>query len=178
MNDLNAELISKWREETGQGGPDDILKREQFCTMMTLGLLTSLNKYIKDMSEGNKSGFIYACCSILQPFADSGGRGSEALSRLMGLGVIDEFPSITEAKKQSVSELLEHKITVQKHKSGNSEVKAKIHFDAHVPDDSGETYWQENHYRSTCWAKIKFIVPKYGLDSLIVDMQDKLETLR
>lgn len=171
-------LIEKWREEHDDYKPEDMLKRERFSTMMTLELLESLRALIGDVSDKHEHGLAYAVRNIVVPFAESGGRGSEALAKLMGLGIIDDFPKFTKLPRVYRRDPLVDKVSLKRLKSGAALVDTKIHFDAHLPDETGETCREGNSYSTTCWAQTKFNVPKGGLDPLISEMQGKLDKFR
>lgn len=96
---------------------------------------------------------------VLKEFAESGGPAGEALTRLMGEGVLQEFPEIKPLEIAEGEDLPLSQVSVVRTENEKTRIEAKLYFFAALPDEAGrETQNDAGSYQTACEAKINFVI--------------------
>lgn len=110
---------------------------------------------------------------IMKHSAESGGSGSEALSRLMAIGVIEEMPQyqVEKVGREADDSIPESNMTIKEildddgQKTGEKELYLELQFLAYLPEDGVEMWNGEKSHQDLCSTQIVLKFPKEGLDS-------------
>lgn len=123
---------------------------------MISGLLVTTQNLLDEPSEVNKKRFGNAVVKMITNFVESGGTGSEAITRLMGLGFLDEFPKIEEFPVDDKG-CPKDEIEIRKTAEQGYEIETTVFFTARPPDKQGRETWKNLLREPTlCKAKLLF----------------------
>lgn len=107
----------------------------------------------------------------MKHFAESGGSASEAFTRLIGYGVLDEFPAIKELNIGRDERLPDTRVAFEELADGGSIIKATVYFHAALPDEEGRETWMDYSPKmSFCEALFTIRVPKEGFRGIFDDL--------
>ncbi len=145
--------------------------------MMIRGLLFCGINFLKNTEDiTQRNCFIVSICRILRPFIESGGTGAEAITRLIGYGILSDFPNIKVIDRNSnfQDQLDVHRLDEQK-----SEIDATVYFSAHRPDEYGNETWKDIFHKEDLFeAQLSFMINRDKAEALSTSLMPEIEQLQ
>lgn len=173
-NDISAETTIV--QET----PLSKLKHDQQTVIYTRNILYSIKNYVNDPSEHNRAWLVTYIQMAAQHAIESGGSGSEAFSRLIGLGILADMPKIQmveENKGQSLKRS-DDLVEIRKQADGSTKIKCSIYLNANWPEESGEETWNKRSFEGELSkAELEVIYPAGGYDKTLDELNTKYDSL-
>lgn len=136
VKDYKQDLPEKLEEKVNPEA--NTLNKEMNRGRFIIGVLENSLELLEDSENERKQGGVSGNLGkILSHHVESGGAGSEALARLIGMGIIEEMPKIQ--IKQERREFYGKPFIKVDHE--NNKIIAKVSFRASPPDESGRETW-------------------------------------